>query len=162
MTHQICKFLLLKNDEKVFKEFFKLLLKEIIIKIDIYKKNLNTKNFYILQNYIVFFMIVTLNLKSNKDFILYCFGTNFFTKVVKEINTISEKKKLLNILNNLFLHEFTEIFFRNERDENLENLYIIENTEFSKNSLDIDARYSPTEYKNILLFQFLMIIFLIM
>ena len=94
-------------------------------------------------------MIVTLNLKSNKDFILYCFGTNFFTKVVKEINTISEKKKLLNILNNLFLHEFTEIFFRNEIDENLENLYIIENTEFSKNSLDIDARYSPTEYKNI-------------
>ena len=92
MTHQICKFLLLKNDEKVFKEFFKLLLKEIIIKIDIYKKNLNTKNFYILQNYIVFFMIVTLNLKSNKDFILYCFGTNFFTKVVKPINTISEKK----------------------------------------------------------------------
>ena len=149
MTHQICKFLLLKNDETVFKEFFKLLLKEIIIKIDIYKKNLNTKNFYILQNYIVFFMIVTLNLKSNKNFILYCFGTNFFTKVVKEINTISEKKKLLNILNNLFLHEFTEIFFRNERDENLENLYIIENTEFSKNSLDIDARYSPTEYKNI-------------
>ena len=150
MTYEISKYILLKNEDNVFKQFFELLLKEIKIKIEDYKKNINIKNFNILQNYIVFFMIVTINLKSNKDYILYCFGTNFFYNTVKAINTLNEKKKiLLNILNNLFLHEFTEIFFRNERDENLENLYIIENTEFSQNSLDIDSRYSTSEYKNI-------------
>ena len=94
-------------------------------------------------------MIVTINLKSSKDFILYCFGTNFFGNLVKAIYTVTDKKPLLNILNNLFLHEFIEIFFRKEKDENLENLYIIENTEFTENSLDIDSRYSSTEYKNI-------------
>ena len=149
MTHKICKYLSIKNEGWVYKEFFELLLKEIKNRIEIYQKNFLTRDFNILQNYIIFFMIVTINLKSSKDFILYCFGTNFFGNLVKAIYTVTDKKPLLNILNNLFLHEFIEIFFRKEKDENLENLYIIENTEFTENSLDIDSRYSSTEYKNI-------------
>ena len=93
MTYEISKYILLKNEDNVFKQFFELLLKEIKIKIEDYKKNINIKNFNILQNYIVFFMIVTINLKSNKDYILYCFGTNFFYNTVKAINTLTEKKK---------------------------------------------------------------------
>jgi hypothetical protein len=43
-----------------------------------------------------------------------------------------KKKKLLSILNNIFLEEYKTLFFRNDKDKSndLENLFITQQTEF--------------------------------
>ena len=45
MTYEISKYILLKNEDIVLKQFFELLLKEIKLKIEDYKNNICLKNF---------------------------------------------------------------------------------------------------------------------
>ena len=85
-------------------------------------------------------MIITINLKSNPNFIKKVFDDKlkFFNKLVKLFSThVSDehRKKLFRILNYLFLEEYKMIYFREEGDQALEELFIHQQTKFSKTNI---------------------------
>ena len=110
-----------------------------------FKEKGNYFNMSILQNYLIFFMILTINLKSNPLFIKTVFRgeDNFLKQVVSCIDGIDEKKKkvLLGIINNLFLEEYKTIYFKENRDMELENLFIDEQVDFSAKYNDLNNNY---------------------
>ena len=61
----------------------------------------------------------------------------------------NKRKRLLSILNNIFLEEYKDIFFRKDENasEELENLFIIQQTEFSTKFLDTVTFYDEQTYK---------------
>ena len=96
-------------------------------------------------------MIITINLKAYPNFIKSVFKSpnKFFKKYVKYFASISKSKKkiLLGILNNLFLEEYKTIYFREERDEELEEMFIHQQTEFSKIYIDMMSYYEDNTYE---------------
>lgn len=115
-------------------------------------------DFSILQNYVTFFMIITINLKSNPNFIKKVFDDKlkFFNKLVKLFSThVSDehRKKLFRILNYLFLEEYKMIYFREEGDQTLEELFIHQQTKFSKKNIDMMSYYENNTYEK--MFEFL-------
>ena len=96
-------------------------------------------------------MIITINLKAYPKFIKSVFKSpnKFFKKFVKYFTTISKSKKkiLLGILNNLFLEEYKTIYFREERDEELEEMFIHQQTDFSKIYIDMMSYYEDNTYE---------------
>ena len=68
---------------------------EIINKIELYNKEPINHNYFLIKNYIIFFMIVTLNLKNFTYFIKNIFigKKQFYESVITSIETIKEKKK---------------------------------------------------------------------
>ena len=130
---------------------------EIINKIELYNKEPINHNYFLIKNYIIFFMIITLNLKNFTYFIKNIFigKKQFYESVITSIETIKEKKKrreLLSILNYLFLEEYKDLYFRKneeEQDENLENIFIEKQIFFSSMNIDISA-YDNESYKKII------------
>ena len=60
----------------------------------------------------------------------------------------SKKKRLLGILNNLFLDEYKDIYFKKEGGiPDLEQLFIEEQTKFSEKFLDTVTFYDEQTYK---------------
>jgi len=157
MTAEMCTTLIKLGDEESFEKIISLLLIAIQNKIDLYNKNPTSHNYFLIKNYITFFMIITLNLKSYPSFIKNIFvgKTQFFKSLVDSINTLSKQKQreeLLSILNYLFLEEYKDLYFRKnekEKDENLEQIFIDKQLFFSSMSLDISA-YDETTYKKII------------
>ena len=103
------KILYKKGDEESFNKILSLLLSEIKTKVEKLKASDIYFDLSILQNYVIFFMIITINLKAYPKFITNVFNgpTKFFKQLVKLFSVISKPKKkiLLGILNNLFLEE---------------------------------------------------------
>ena len=121
----MCNILRSYNDPENFDRFLSLLLSAIKEKILDFVRNPNYYNFSIVKNYLVFFMIVTLNLGHKADFIKSVFRGKgkFFGALLQAINPLPKNKKtlLLNILNNLFMGEYKDIYF-NQEERNLELL----------------------------------------
>ena len=108
-------------------------------------------NFQKIETYINFFMIFLLNLKSNINFILKIFDkkNNFFHKIINTLNKLPNniKVNVLSILNNIFISEYKNIFFRSNSDKNLEEIFIQEQTNFLEKKFDVKIFYENSNYK---------------
>ena len=105
-------------------------------------------------------MILTINLKNVPLFIRTVFkGDNdFFYKLIDLITRLQNKNIFLSIINNLFLEEYKCIFFKENRDIDLEELYEEEKNSFreyyaeEKNKEEIDKESYIQLYSRILKF----------
>jgi hypothetical protein len=139
------------GNEKDFEQFLELLLKSINDKIQEYTADQSFNNLMLIQNYIIFFMVLILNLKKFPNFIKIIFNgkAEFFQQLCEHIFAIKNKKRkqLLSIISNIFLEEYKELYFRKEKEEELESLFIAKQTEFSNRYLDTVTFYDSGTYK---------------
>jgi hypothetical protein len=157
VTAEMCTTLIKLGDDESFEKTLSLLLIAIQNKIDLYNKNPTSHNYFLIKNYIIFFMIITINLKNYPAFIknIYVGKTHFFQKLVDSIKNISKTKQrdeLFSILNYLFLEEYKELYFRKEpkeKDDILEQIFIDQQSAFYSMSLDITS-YDESTYKKII------------
>ena len=156
----MCANLISLGDENTFKKMLSLLLSEIQKKIALYEKDKTDHNYFLIKNYVIFFMIITINLKKFTSFVLLIFkgNINFFKNLILSINTIKKKKKreeLLSIVNYLFLEEYRELYFPKEgkgkenNDEILEKIFVGEQLSFSTMNLSISS-YDDNAYSKII------------
>ena len=84
------------------------------------------------------------------------FNKQFFKKLCDSLFAMKSKKnkKLLSILSNIFLEEYKEIYFRKPKNDELENIFINEQTEFSSKFLETISFYDESTYKK--MFQILL------
>ena len=146
-----------KNKEKDFEKLLEYLLESIKEKIKEYTEEPNFNRLMLIQNYIIFFMVLVLNLKSYTSLIKIIFQGNlkFFSELRDSINSMktSKKKKLLSILSNIFLEEYKDVFF-NKKDKELEDIFIEQQTDFSNICSETVTFYDDTTYKK--MFQILL------
>ena len=153
----MCATLTKLGDEDSFAKIISLLLFSIQNKIDLYNKNPTHHNYFLIKNYIIFFMIITINLKKFPSFVKNIFlgKIPFFQSLVNIIKSLPKAKQrdeLFSILNYLFLEEYKDLYFRkdpNEKDEELEEIFINQQLFFSTMSLDITS-YDESTYKKII------------
>ena len=155
MTAEICSTLVKLGDEESFEKTLSLINYSIQNKVELYNKNPTQHNFFLIKNYIIFFMIITINLKRFPTFIKIIFKgkANFFNNLVGLINQIQKNKKkqeLLSILNYLFLEEYKDLYFRKDKQEKeLEDIFIEQQLVFSSLTLSINS-YDTATYKKII------------
>ena len=149
----MCATLAKLGDEDSFEKTLSLISYSIQNKVELYNKNPTQHNFFLIKNYIMFFMIITINLKKFPTFIKIIFKgkTNFFNNLVGLINQIQINKKrqeLISIINYLFLEEYKDLYFRKDKQEKeLEDIFIEQQLVFSEMTLDINAYDGETYIK---------------
>ena len=153
----MCTTLIKLGDEESFEKILSLILFAIQNKIELYNKNPTQHNYFIIKNYVILFMIITINLKSYPSFIKNIFkgNTKFFQSLVASIRNISKAKQreeLFSILNYLFLEEYKVLYFRTdpkEKDETLEQIFIEQQSSYSSLNFNITS-YDQDTYKKII------------
>ena len=149
----MCETLIKLGDEDSFDKILSLMSYSIQNKIELYNKNPTQHNFFLIKNYIIFFMILTINLKRYPAFIKNIFQgkSNFFNSLIsmiKQMPKIEESRQLFSILNNLFLQEYKELYYRkDERDNDLEKIFIDQQLSFSSMNLDLSSYDTDTYIK---------------
>ena len=162
VTAQMCKLLIKLGDDESFEKIISLIFLAIQNKITLYNKNPTEHNYFLIRNYIIFFMIITLNLKRYKSFITLVFRgkQNFLADlkqlILDKISKKQRKKELLSILSNLFLEEYKSLFFPEEPNEELEKLYFEEQPNFSSLDYNLFISYDKQTFKKMMdiLFEF--------
>ena len=143
------------GDDESFEKTLSLIEYSIQNKIELYNKNPTQHNFFLIKNYIIFFMIITINLKRYPSFIKNIFKgkSNFFNSLVeliKQIPKIKQRKELFSILNYLVLEEYKGLYFRTDQPvKDLEQIFIDQQIFFSSMGLDISS-YDEATYKKII------------
>ena len=151
----MCETLIKLGDEDSFDKILSLMSYAIQNKIELYNKNPTQHNFFLIKNYIIFFMILTINLKRYPAFIKNIFQgkSNFFNSLlsmIKQLPKFEESKQLFSILNNLFLQEYKDLYFRTDKeDKELEKIFIDQQLSFSTMNLDLSS-YDTDTYKKII------------
>ena len=153
----MCSNLIKLGDRETFEKITSFILIEIINKIKVYNKDTAIHNYFLVKNYITFFMIITINLKHFPAFVKEIFTgkKQFFKTLMDSINTIAKKKRreeLFAILNYLFLEEYKDLYFHKdgkENDKNLEKIFVEQQLFFSAKSLSI-SKYDSQTYKKII------------
>ena len=147
-----------KEKEKDFEKLLEYLLISIKDKIKEYECDPNFNKLMLIQNYIIFFMVLVLNLKNYSSLIKLIFQGNlgFFNNLRDSIFEMKTRKKnkLLSILSNIFLEEYKGIFF-NKNDKELEDIFIEQQTKFSELCSETVTFYDDKTYKK--MFQTLLI-----
>ena len=96
-----------KEKEKDFEKLLKYLLDSVKEKIKEYSEDPSFNRLMLIQNYIIFFMVLVLNLKNYTSLIKLIFRgkLSFFSELRDNINKMKtrKRKKLLSILSNIFL-----------------------------------------------------------
>ena len=143
------------RERKYFISFLSLLYNCIRDKIEIYLKDRNRIDFTAITNYIIFFMILFLNVSDTGIFIKTIFeeGTNFFKSLIKLIEKLDlkDKNSLFGILNNLFLDDYKLLYFKkntSEKDDSLEMLFINNQIYFSNIYFESEEGFGDKEYRN--------------
>lgn len=143
------------RERKYFISFLSLLYNCIHDKIEIYLKDRNRINFTAITNYIIFFMILFLNVSDTGIFIKTIFeeGINFFQSLIKLIEKLDlkDKNSLFGILNNLFLDDYKLLYFKkntSEKDDSLEMLFINNQIYFSNIYFESEEGFGDKEYRN--------------
>ena len=143
------------RERKYFISFLSLLYNCIHDKIEIYLKDRNRIDFTAITNYIIFFMILFLNVSDTGIFIKTIFeeGTNFFKSLIKIIEKLDlkDKNSLFGILNNLFLDDYKLLYFKkntSEKDDSLEMLFINKQIYFSNIYFESEEGFGDKEYRN--------------
>ena len=95
MTYDICQIFQSTKNYAKFQVFLSLLFFAINIKIDEYNKVPDYAGFYLLQNYITFFMVLVLNLKRYPQYIKLIFNgkIKFVDELYKAIINLKTSKK---------------------------------------------------------------------
>ena len=132
MTSELCNIMSKLGEKNNFKMILSLIYSSIKKKIEIYNKNKTYINLSIIKNYIIFFMILFINVKQSGLFIETVFdeGTNFFQSLIGLINQMTDKNEqqnLFGLLNNIFLSDYKSLYFKknsSEKDEKLEQIFI--------------------------------------
>ena len=90
----MCINLIKLGNDQTFEKITTLMFIEINNKIKTYNKEPNNHNFFLVKNYIIFFMIITLNLKNFPSYvkILYKGKKLFFDSLKNSIKKIEKKK----------------------------------------------------------------------
>ena len=155
----MCSNLMKLGDNETFEKITALILIEILNKIKIYNNEPTSHNFFLIKNYIIFFMIMTINLKNYPSFVKTIFiGRKlFFKSLLDSIKTIQKRKKrtqLFSILNYLFLEEYKGLYFNKAAEEEevgnvLEKIFIEQQLIFSSMELSISG-YDTATYKKII------------
>ena len=139
-----------KEKEKDFEKLLEYLLNSIKDKIKEYSEEPNFNRLMLIQNYIIFFMVLVLNLKNYTSLIKIIFKgkLTFFKELRDSIYNMKTKKrfKLLSILSNIFLEEYKGVFFNNN-DKELEDIFIEQQTDFSGLCLETVTFYDDSTYK---------------
>ena len=139
-----------KEKEKDFEKLLEYLLISIKDKIKEYEYDPNFNKLMLIQNYIIFFMVLVLNLKNYSSLIKLIFQGNlgFFNNLRDSIFEMKTRKKnkLLSILSNIFLEEYKGIFF-NKNDKELEDIFIEQQTKFSELCSETVTFYDDKTYK---------------
>jgi len=139
-----------KEKEKDFEKLLEYLLDAVKEKIKEYAEDPNFNRLMLIQNYIIFFMVLVLNLKSYTSLIKLIFRGKllFFSELRDNINNMKTRKrnKLLSILSNIFLEEYKGVFFNNN-DKELEDLFIEQQTDFSELCSETVTFYDDSTYK---------------
>ena len=139
-----------KEKEKDFEKLLEYLLNAVKEKIKEYAEDPNFNRLMLIQNYIIFFMVLVLNLKSYTSLIKLIFRGKllFFSELRDNINNMRTRKrnKLLSILSNIFLEEYKGVFFNNN-DQELEDLFIEQQTDFSELCSETVTFYDDSTYK---------------
>jgi uncharacterized protein YfbU (UPF0304 family) len=139
-----------KEKEKDFEKLLEYLLNAVKEKIKEYAEDPNFNRLMLIQNYIIFFMVLALNLKSYTSLIKLIFKGKllFFSELRDNINNMRTRKrnKLLSILSNIFLEEYKGVFFNNN-DKELEDLFIEQQTDFSELCSETVTFYDDSTYK---------------
>jgi uncharacterized protein YfbU (UPF0304 family) len=139
-----------KEKEKDFEKLLEYLLDAVKEKIKEYAEDPNFNRLMLIQNYIIFFMVLALNLKSYTSLIKLIFKGKllFFSELRDNINNMRTRKrnKLLSILSNIFLEEYKGVFFNNN-DQELEDLFIEQQTDFSELCSETVTFYDDSTYK---------------
>ena len=139
-----------KEKEKDFEKLLEYLLDAVKEKIKEYAEDPNFNRLMLIQNYIIFFMVLVLNLKSYTSLIKLIFRGKllFFSELRDNINNMRTRKrnKLLSILSNIFLEEYKGVFFNNN-DQELEDLFIEQQTDFSELCSETVTFYDDSTYK---------------
>ena len=139
-----------KEKEKDFEQLLEYLLDSIKDKIKEYTDDPNFNRLMLIQNYIIFIMVLALNLKKYTSLIKIIFQgkLKFFSELRDSINSMKKKKKikLLSILSNIFLEEYKDVFFNNN-DKELEDLFIDQQTQFSDICSETVTFYDDSTYK---------------
>ena len=143
------------RERKYFISFLSILYNCIHDKIELYLKDRNRINFTAITNYIIFFMILFLNVSDTGIFIKTIFeeGTNFFKSLIKLIEKLDlkDKNSLFGILNNLFLDDYKLLYFKkntSEKDDSLEMLFINNQIYFSNIYFESEEGFGDKEYRN--------------
>ena len=151
----MCATLVKLGDEESFEKTLSLISYSIQNKVELYNKNPTQHNFFLIKIYIIFFMIITINLKKYPNFIKNIFKgkSNFFNclvQLIKQIQKIKKRHELFSILNYLVLEEYKGLYFRTEQpDKELEEIFIEQQLFFSSMVLDISS-YDEATYKKII------------
>ena len=79
-------------------------------------------------------MIITINLQDIPDYIKTVFKgeNNFYNKLIEYIMPLKNKNIFLKIINNLFLEEYKCLYFKEEEDQELIDLFNEESTSFKE------------------------------
>ena len=133
---------------------YKQMLDILLTNIEEKAKKVETSQIYfdmsILQNYIIFFMIITINLKGSPNFIRLFYKDEYFDKFIAAIDRLPKHKKKIafGILNNLFLEEYKGIYFREDEPQpDLEETFINQQTKFSLIYFDMMSYYEKSTYE---------------
>ena len=151
----MCTTLIKLGDEESFEKILSLISYSIQNKIELYNKNPTQHNYFLIKNYIIFFMIITINLKRYPSFIKNIFQgkSKFFGTLVgfiKDIPKLKKREELYSILNYLFLEEYKGLYFRTDNpDKELEQIFIEQQLIFGSMNLDI-SKYDKLTYKKII------------
>ena len=155
VTAEMVATLIKLGDEDSFEKTLSLISYSIQNKVELFNKNPTQHNFFLIKNYIIFFMIITINLKRYPSFIKNIFKgkCNFFhslVELIKQIPKVKQRQEIFSILNYLFLEEYKGLYFRNDNpDKDLEQIFIDQQIFFSSMCLDITS-YDEATYKKII------------
>ena len=154
VTNELCDIMSKLGEKNNFKMILSLIYSAVKKKIEIYLENKSYINFSIIKNYIIFFMILFINIKQSGLFIKTVFddGTNFFKSLITLIKQIEikEQKILFSILNNIFLNEYKSLYFKknsSEKDEKLEEIFIDNQIFFTNIYNGSETEYGDSDYK---------------
>lgn len=157
MTYEICDSMKQIDEMNDFISFLSLIYDCIKEKIELYIKEKNKFDFIGIKNYLIFFMILFLNVSKSGVFIKLVFkdGTNFFQSLINLIKKLDEEDNnyLLGILNNLFFEDFKSLYFKknsSERDESLESIFINNQLYFSNIYNNLCDGFGFKEYEYLL------------
>ena len=139
-----------KEKEKEFEKLLEYLLVSVKEKIKEYSEDPNFNRLMLIQNYIIFFMVLVLNLKKYTSLIKLIFKgkLSFFSELRDNINKMKSKKriKLLSILSNIFLEEYKSVYF-GSNDKEMEEIFIEQQTDFSALCSDAVTFYEDSTYQ---------------
>ncbi|MCQ2817879.1 MAG: hypothetical protein MJ252_11495 [archaeon] len=122
-------------EKNKFKDFLEMLIDPLKSKAHNIKKSAPYLDVSIFQNYLIFFMTVTLNLKEQSDYVYAVFHKKhkYFKKIREIIMSLPDiyKNLFLGIISYIFQKEYLGLYY-NKSDKSLEELFLHEYQKFSK------------------------------